>query len=88
MTDKSRIGVASRISAEGEGAFLSFLAKYATLHKVCTSDDIGIDYFGEWLNKITDKSLESTNVLFAVQLKTSDKDNAVITFIEKDERLN
>lgn len=88
MINKSRIGVASRISAEGEGAFLSFLAKYATLHKVCTSDDIGIDYFGEWLNKITDKSLESTNVLFAIQLKTSDKNNVVTTFIEKDKQHN
>ncbi len=88
MTNKSRIGVASRMSAEGEGAFLSFLAKYATPHKVCTSDDIGIDYFGEWLNKITDKSLESTNVLFAIQLKTSDKNNVVTTFIEKDKQHN
>ena len=88
MADKSRIGMASRISAAGEGVFLSFLAKYATLHKVCTSDDIGIDYFGEWLNIKTERSLESTNVLFAIQLKTSKKENAVVTFIEKDQRLN
>lgn len=88
MPDKSRIGTASRISAIGEGVFSSFLAKYATLHKVSTSDDIGIDYFGEWLNKKTEKSLESTNILFAIQLKTSDKANAEITFIEKDQQLN
>jgi len=88
MVDKARIGVPSRISKEGEGAFLSFLAKYAILHKVCTSDDMGIDYFGEWLNKVTDKSLESTNVLFAIQLKTAEKKNVESIFIEKDRQRN
>lgn len=88
MTNKSKIGIPSRTSKEGEGAFLSFLAKYAILHKVCTSDDMGIDYFGEWLTKTTDKSFESTNVLFAIQLKTSEENNIEATFLEKDEKLN
>jgi hypothetical protein len=88
MLNKARIGVPSRISKEGEGAFLSFLAKYAILHKVCTSDDMGIDYFGEWLNKVTDKSLESTNVLFAIQLKTAEKKNVEPIFIGKDNQRN
>lgn len=88
MTNKSKIGVPSRTSKEGEGVFLSFLAKYAILHKVCTSDDMGIDYFGEWLNKTTDKSLESTNILFAIQLKTSEKKNIEASFIGKDKQYN
>lgn len=88
MANKSKIGVPSRTSKEGEGAFLSFLAKYAILHKVCTSDDMGIDYFGEWLNKTTDKSLESSNILFAIQLKTSEETNIEASFIEKDEQHN
>jgi len=88
MTDKPKIGMPSRISAEGEGAFLSFFAKHAILHKVCTSDDIGIDYFGEWMNQKTDKTLESTNILFAIQLKTSHVKNVEKTFLEKDKRLN
>ena len=88
MTNKSKIGVPSRTSKEGEGVFLSFLARYAILHKVCTSDDMGIDYFGEWLNKTTDKSLESTNIFFAIQLKTSEKNNIEASFIEKDKQYN
>lgn len=88
MVDKAKIGVPSRMSKEGEGAFLSFFARYAILHKVCTSDDMGIDYFGEWLNEVTDKSLESTNVLFAIQLKTSKKENVEAIFIEKDKQRN
>lgn len=88
MSNKSKIGIPSRTSKEGEGVFLSFLAKYAILHKVCTSDDMGIDYFGEWLNKATDKSLESTNILFAIQLKTSEENNIEASFIEKDKQYN
>lgn len=88
MTNKSKITIANCISKEGEGVFLSFFAKYAILHKVCASSDIGIDYFGEWLSKATDKSFESTNVLFAIQLKTSGKNNIEATCLGKDEGHN
>lgn len=71
---KSRVSDEVRLSRQGEGYFLSLLSKYAILHKVDGSNDIGIDYFCEWLNQ---ESATSTNALFAVQLKAT-KDGTVI----------
>jgi hypothetical protein len=88
MYFRPRISIASRISAKGEGVFQSLLSGYATLHKVNTPDDIGIDYFCEWINQVTDESFESSNILFAVQLKTSEKENVVATSKGIDNRLN
>jgi len=73
-----RLAIASRINTKGEGIFQSFLSAYATTHRVKTLDDIGIDYFCEWIRQETESSFESTNVLFAVQLKTSNKDKVKI----------
>ena len=74
ISKKSQVSNEAKLSRQGEGFFLSLLSKYAILHKVEGGNDIGIDYFCEWINQ--EKS-ESTNVLFAVQLKTT-RENKVI----------
>jgi hypothetical protein len=72
---KSVISKENRLSHLGEGFFQSLLSEYAILHKVEGSNDIGIDYFCEWLNQ---KNSESANSLFAVQLKTTRADKVIL----------
>jgi hypothetical protein len=78
---KSIITKEIRLSHLGEGFFLSLLSEYAILHKVDGSNDIGIDYFCEWINQ---GNSESTNVLFAVQLKTTRVDKIILTSVGTD----
>jgi len=54
---RSEMSKEIRLSNTGEGFFEFLLSSYAILHQVNRSNDIGIDYFGEWINK-----KESSNV--------------------------
>ena len=72
-----------RLSNTGEGFFEFLLSSYAILHQVNRSNDIGIDYFGEWINK-----KESSNVLFAIQLKTTQEKNINLKKVGNNSRLN
>ena len=80
---KSKITENIKICNQGEGFFVSLLSKYAILHQVKGGNDIGIDYFCEWTNKD-----ESSNVLFAVQLKTTREENIIINKVGNNSRLN
>ncbi|OGI34298.1 MAG: hypothetical protein A2259_05070 [Candidatus Moranbacteria bacterium RIFOXYA2_FULL_43_15] len=79
--EKSIISKEIRRCHFGEGFFLSLLSEYAILHKVEGGNDIGIDYFCEWINQ---ENSESTNVLFAVQLKTTQIDKIILTSVGND----
>lgn len=52
------------------------------MHKVEGGSDIGIDYFCEWINQ---ERSESTNALFAVQLKTTRKSKVFLKMVGKDD---
>ncbi len=80
---KSQVSKEARLSRQGEGFFLSLLSKYAILHKVEGSSDMGIDYFCEWINQY---SSESTNALFAVQLKTTRGKNVILKKVCRERR--
>lgn len=78
---KSQVSEEAKLCRQGEGFFLSLLSKYSILHKVEGGSDIGIDYFCEWLNQ---GRSESTNALFAVQLKTTRRDKIELKSVGKD----
>lgn len=78
---KSTISKEIRQCHLGEGLFLSLISEYAILHKVDGGNDIGIDFFCEWINQ--EKS-ESTNILFAVQLKTARSNKIICNSIGND----
>ena len=80
---KSQVSNEARLSKQGEGFFLSLLSKYVILHKVEGGNDIGIDYFCEWINQ---ERSESTNALFAVQLKTTRESKVILKRFSKDDR--
>lgn len=80
---KSQVSEEAKLSRQGEGFFLSLLSKYVILHKVEGGNDIGIDYFCEWINL---NNSESTNALFAVQLKTTRINKVILKEKGKDSR--
>jgi hypothetical protein len=79
--EKSKITKEIRQCHRGEGFFLSLLSNFAILHKVEGGNDIGIDYFCEWINQ---EKLESTNTLFAIQLKTHESDKIILSYKKID----
>jgi len=79
--EKSKITKEIRQCHRGEGFFLSLLSDFAILHKIDGGNDIGIDYFCEWVNQ---KNSESTNILFVVQLKTTQLDKIILTSVGDD----
>ena len=83
--DKSIITKEIRQCHRGEGFFLSLLSEFAILHKVEGGNDIGIDYFCEWINQ---ENSESTNTLFAIQLKTTKLDKIVLNFTGEDKGIS
>lgn len=80
---KSLITDNIKLCNKGEGFFKLLLSEYAILHQVKGGNDIGIDYFCEWINKN-----QSSNILFAIQLKTTISRNIKLKRIGNNQRLN
>ena len=81
---KPKITKNIQLCNQGEGFLESLLSQNVILHQVKGGNDVGIDYFCEWINT----NDESSNILFTVQLKTTRKDNVILQNVGNNSRLN